>query len=131
MYNHEAGKIMETLWDVKNQLKEIRELLADPDDDETAAGETHANDTGGYRAELSPQELNSLLSSPYKEKDVNASADKAKDLSDNVAEIKEELNKLREKNQKELDELKKYIWVLSEMWGRHELEIARMKRDEK
>jgi DNA-binding transcriptional MerR regulator len=130
MYNHEEGKIMETLWDVKNQLKEIRELLADPDDNETAAGETYASDPGAYRAELSPQELNALLSSPYKEKEVNTSAVKAKEPSGDVAEIKGELAKLKEKNKKELDELKKYIWVLSEMWGRHELEIARMKKYE-
>lgn len=137
MTEHDNGKILDDLWDLKKQLKELRVFLAALDDDETATGEAYSSSNDEFKVELTPNERNALLFSPLDEGQRKSSGEAGTGVGGasagrtgaaDVGDIREELSRLKDRQEKELDEIKKYISVLSEMWGRHELEIAKIKK---
>lgn len=148
MDDYEAREIMEALSALKSQLKEIRENLSTSGDDEMSFVQTYSSEIDDFETTLTPHEINALLFTPVEDKKsrafskcgngnengrernsgVDSGIDSEIDSGGEITEIGKKLATLREHNDKELAEIKESISALVEMWGRHELEILRMKK---
>ncbi|MFA5881794.1 MAG: hypothetical protein WC834_06305 [Eubacteriales bacterium] len=144
MDDYEAREIMEALSALKSQLKEIRENLSTSGDDEMSFVRTYSSEIDDFETTLTPHEINALLFTPVEDKKTRVSGengqnsgrhtegdsgrDSEMDAADEIIEIRTKLAALTEQSDKELAEIKTSISALSEMWGRHELEILRMKK---
>ena len=144
MDDYEVREIMEALSALKSQLKEIRENLSTSGDDEMSSVRTYSSEIDDFETTLTPHEINALLFTPVEDKKTRVSGengqnsgrhtekdsgrDSEMDAADETTEIRTELAAHREQNEKNLAKIKASISALSEMWGRHELEILRMKK---
>lgn len=126
----EAREIMEALSALKSQLKEIRENLSPSGDDEMSFVQAYSSEIDDFETTLTPHEINALLFTPVEDKKSRV-LDECGNGSGNDSERNSGVDNpatLREQNDKDLAEIKESISALSEMWGRHELEILRMKK---
>ena len=125
MKDYDSGQVMEALADLRNQIKEIRKLLSPSGGRETPAGEIYSVGNGEYKVELTPNEMDALLFSPPRQD--NGKIPEKND-GDDIGEIRDELKALKEQHESDYRDLKKYIIALSEMWGRLELEVTKLKK---
>lgn len=122
--------ILEALLGLKNNLREIREALADSEvyHESGDIGIEDIQSLDDFTTEITEQELKALLLEPLnyqKPADANPYITNG---GNDIEQLKREMIKHREETEKEFGDLKEYINHLSEMWGRHELEILKIKK---
>lgn len=132
MNDNQDIEILEALVELKNQIQDLRRVLADSIDEESTSEEvTPLNDAStidDYRMELSPQEMNALLFPTPADRLPQQGSVNESDCREETVQLRKEFTNFNEQTSREINDLKQSVVLLSEMFGRHELEIKKANR---
>lgn len=125
--NHDM-EILEALIELKSLIQDMRMALSNKDFEDKNSVVPDTNDSDEYQMELTPQEMKALLFSSPHDKESKLSLGIEPNFLNEITDLRNEFIKLREQTEKEFTDLKRSVSVLSEMWGRHELEILKNRK---
>lgn len=128
MQGDQDMEILEALIELKNQIQDMRRALSDVDLEDNKIEESYPHESEEFKIELTPQEMNALLYSPFNEQMGKPSPGNYPQQANEIAELRNDFIKLREKTETEISDIKRSVAVLSEMWGKHELEVRKFNK---
>ena len=128
MKGNQDTEILEALIELKNQIQDMRRALTEAELEDKGTEQSSPDYNEEFKMELTPQEMNALLYSPFNDKTDNPESGDHIQYSNEIAELKNDFIKLQEQIGTEITDIKRSVSVLSEMWGRLELEVRKLKK---
>lgn len=121
-------EILEALIELKNQIQDMRRALTDVELEDNAVEQSDPDHAEEFKMELTPQEMSALLYSPIIDKTDKPNQEDLSQQATDIGELRNDFIKLREHIEAEITDIKRSVSILSEMWGKLELDVRKFKK---